>query len=110
MSRRAVILNRAINIACIAFVVGVPATLLVLYLLNVRGVLLFAGGMLVFGVLEVLFGKETESAAAGARRRLGQCVSCGYDITGNINATRCPECGKKIDARARRWQRATTGK
>lgn len=26
------------------------------------------------------------------RRRLGQCLACGYDLTGNVSG-RCPECG-----------------
>lgn len=29
------------------------------------------------------------------RRRLGQCSSCGYDLTGNI-AGACPECGRSV--------------
>ena len=30
------------------------------------------------------------------RRRRGQCVPCGYDLTGNTSG-RCPECGAKLD-------------
>jgi hypothetical protein len=29
------------------------------------------------------------------RRKKGQCVKCGYDLTGNVSG-RCPECGERI--------------
>ena len=28
------------------------------------------------------------------RRRRGRCVTCGYDLTGNVSGV-CPECGEK---------------
>jgi hypothetical protein len=31
------------------------------------------------------------------RRRLGLCLRCGYDLTGNTSGT-CSECGEKIEA------------
>ncbi len=33
------------------------------------------------------------------RKRLGQCITCGYDLTGNQSGT-CPECGATTTARA----------
>jgi len=33
------------------------------------------------------------------RHRLGQCVYCGYNLTGNVSGT-CPECGEKVIAAA----------
>jgi len=30
------------------------------------------------------------------RRRAGECVGCGYDLTGNVSGV-CPECGSAID-------------
>jgi hypothetical protein len=46
-------------------------------------------------------------ALAGAlwvrdRRRAwpGQCVHCGYNLTGNISG-RCPECGREVERAAR---------
>ena len=35
------------------------------------------------------------------RRRMmsGQCVGCGYDLTGNVSG-RCPECGEMVDGDA----------
>lgn len=30
------------------------------------------------------------------RKRLGQCLSCGYDLTGNESGV-CPECGTKVE-------------
>jgi hypothetical protein len=30
------------------------------------------------------------------RRRLGRCVPCGYNLTGNVTG-RCPECGTEIE-------------
>jgi len=40
--------------------------------------------------------------AARRRRResLGQCASCGYDLTGNVSG-RCPECGRTSAAGGR---------
>jgi len=32
------------------------------------------------------------------RDRLGQCVACGYDLTGNVSGT-CSECGSAIAVR-----------
>jgi len=29
------------------------------------------------------------------RQRLGRCVHCDYDLTGNVSGV-CPECGEKI--------------
>ncbi|MCP4250687.1 MAG: hypothetical protein GY778_26905 [bacterium] len=29
------------------------------------------------------------------RRRKGCCITCGYDVTGNMSG-RCPECGRRI--------------
>ena len=29
------------------------------------------------------------------RRKAGQCVGCGYDLTGNVSGV-CPECGGQI--------------
>ena len=29
------------------------------------------------------------------RRRIGMCLSCGYDLTGNVSGT-CSECGTRI--------------
>ena len=29
------------------------------------------------------------------RRRLGLCLGCGYDLTGNRSGI-CPECGKQV--------------
>jgi hypothetical protein len=29
------------------------------------------------------------------RKRLCLCLSCGYDLTGNVSGT-CPECGGKV--------------
>jgi hypothetical protein len=35
-------------------------------------------------------------AATAARRALaGQCVACGYSLTGNVSGT-CPECGVQV--------------
>jgi hypothetical protein len=31
---------------------------------------------------------------ADRRRRLGLCVGCGYDLTGNVSGV-CPECGPR---------------
>ena len=31
------------------------------------------------------------------RRKHGLCVSCGYDLTGNVSG-RCPECGETTEA------------
>lgn len=31
------------------------------------------------------------------RSKLGQCLTCGYDLTGNESGV-CPECGRKIEA------------
>ena len=31
------------------------------------------------------------------RRKKGLCVSCGYDLTGNVSGV-CPECGTDIDS------------
>jgi hypothetical protein len=42
---------------------------------------------------------------ADRRRRLGQCVACGYSLAGNSSGV-CPECGKAIfTAETRRVQR-----
>ena len=30
------------------------------------------------------------------RRRLGLCMCCGYDLTGNVSGV-CPECGTGIE-------------
>ena len=35
---------------------------------------------------------ERPGVVAEVRRRRGQCVRCGYDLTGNTSGT-CPECG-----------------
>lgn len=32
---------------------------------------------------------------AQRRRKRGQCLSCGYNLTGNASGV-CPECGRKI--------------
>jgi hypothetical protein len=32
-----------------------------------------------------------------SRRKRGLCVSCGYDLTGNVSG-RCPECGERVPA------------
>ncbi len=34
------------------------------------------------------------------RRKRGQCLTCGYNLTGNISGV-CPECGTKIDSPAK---------
>jgi hypothetical protein len=33
------------------------------------------------------------------RRKRGECVACGYDLTGNVSGI-CPECGAEIQAPA----------
>ena len=32
------------------------------------------------------------------RRRKGLCLTCGYDLTGNVSGV-CPECGTKVELR-----------
>lgn len=32
------------------------------------------------------------------RRRMGLCIKCGYDLTGNVSGV-CPECGEQVDRR-----------
>jgi hypothetical protein len=34
---------------------------------------------------------------SGLRRKMGLCVRCGYDLTGNTSGV-CPECGTPIEA------------
>ncbi len=38
------------------------------------------------------------------RRSKGQCVRCGYDLTGNVSGI-CPECGLKLSVQVRRSHR-----
>jgi hypothetical protein len=33
------------------------------------------------------------------RRARGLCLSCGYDLTGNVSGT-CPECGRAVDTKS----------
>ena len=40
--------------------------------------------------LLVLF--EIPNLRRDRRRRHGQCIECGYDLTGNVSGV-CPECG-----------------
>lgn len=37
---------------------------------------------------------------ARRRTRLGQCLKCGYDLSGNVSGV-CPECGEPIAGRCR---------
>jgi hypothetical protein len=58
---------------------------------------LLANGMLVWVVLHVgilVVGAAADALMGRLRcfRREGLCVSCGYDLTGNVSG-RCPECG-----------------
>lgn len=36
-----------------------------------------------------------QTRRAFRRQRLGRCVHCDYDLTGNVSGV-CPECGEKI--------------
>jgi hypothetical protein len=48
------------------------------------------------GVRTVLYAKRELPAA---RRKLGLCERCGYDLTGNVSGV-CPECGSGAGWRA----------
>lgn len=63
--------------------------------------LFLVGGSLQWGLLAWLpfrFVDRRRRRAAEARRIRGQCVSCGYDLTGNRSG-RCPECGTAVSYR-----------
>ncbi len=50
-------------------------------------------------VLMLVFGIPYLAIIWWPRRRSplpGHCVSCGYDLTGNVSG-RCPECGRILD-------------
>jgi rubrerythrin len=43
----------------------------------------------VIDIRGIAYGTRTE------RKEKGQCLACGYDLTGNVSGT-CPECGEKV--------------
>ena len=44
------------------------------------------------------FKQARYAAMIDQRRKSGQCLHCGYDLTGNLSGT-CPECGSRAAAR-----------
>lgn len=58
-------------------------------------VIIFASygvGAVTGGVVYYLVWKRGE---AKERARMGLCIKCGYNLTGNVSG-RCPECGKEV--------------
>ncbi|MHC4698780.1 MAG: hypothetical protein ACYTFA_18780, partial [Planctomycetota bacterium] len=43
------------------------------------------------------------------RLRMGWCIFCGYNLTGNLSG-RCPECGARVEKRRRRTSRPSRGR
>jgi len=53
---------------------------------------LLALGIGLFKMTIVVDRSNTQSR----RRKSGKCVSCGYDLTGNVSGV-CPECGTAVE-------------
>ena len=49
-----------------------------------------------FGSFPVWITLRRRIGKSHRRRRLGLCITCGYDLTGNKSGV-CPECGTKIE-------------
>jgi hypothetical protein len=48
--------------------------------------------LMAYGMATLLFGPR---AVQKRRRKKGLCLTCGYDLQGNVSGV-CPECGEKI--------------
>ena len=53
--------------------------------------------------------RQWQSAQAVKRWKRGRCVTCGYDLTGNVSGV-CPECGTAIARKTRPTEGRSPGR
>ncbi|MDB5292284.1 MAG: hypothetical protein JWL69_3525 [Phycisphaerales bacterium] len=59
---------------------------------GVRPILMF---FWYFAISTLSYIKAKKARIIEARKAAGACLTCGYDLTGNVGGT-CPECGRKV--------------